>query len=46
MPELLRVKEEEQSFEKTTYIECLVKGVDPLNGEYIDLKIEKITKYI
>ena len=37
-----KAKEEGQSSgKKPTYKECLIKGVDPLDGEYIDLKIEE-----
>ena len=37
-----KAKEEGQTSEKKpTYKECLIKGVDPLDGEYIHLKIEE-----
>jgi hypothetical protein len=35
------IEEGQNSSKKPTYKECLVKGVDPLDGEYIDLKIEE-----
>jgi hypothetical protein len=36
-----KVKEEEGSLKIQTYKECLLKGVDPLDSEHIDLKIEE-----
>ena len=44
----LKIDESSSEYEKDnispkykTYKECLVKGVDPLDGEYIDMKIEE-----
>jgi hypothetical protein len=34
-------EEEDISPRYKTYKECLVKGVDPLDGEYIDMKIDE-----
>jgi len=39
-PAVSKIKEEGTS-KKPTYKECLVKGVDPLDGSYIDMKIEE-----
>jgi hypothetical protein len=36
---LLNIKKE--SMNKPTYKECLMKGVDPLDGEYIDWKLDE-----
>jgi hypothetical protein len=39
---ILDIKEEEEEvFNKSTYKECLMKGVDPLDGEYIDWKLDE-----
>jgi hypothetical protein len=44
----LKIEESSSKYEKEeispkykTYKECLVKGVDPLDGEYIDMKIDE-----
>jgi hypothetical protein len=34
-------EEEEESLQTLTYKACLLKGVDPLNSEHIDLKINE-----
>jgi hypothetical protein len=36
---LLNIKKE--SMNKSAYKECLMKGVDPLDGEYIDWKLDE-----
>ncbi len=33
--------EKEEVLNKPTYKECLMKGVDPLDGEYIDWKLDE-----
>ena len=37
----IKVREEVGSSSKKSYKECLLKGVDPLDGEYIDWKLEE-----
>jgi hypothetical protein len=37
---ILDIKKEE-ALNKPTYKECLMKGVDPLDGEYIDWKLDE-----
>jgi hypothetical protein len=37
---ILDIKKEE-ALNKSTYKECLMKGVDPLDSEYIDCKLEE-----
>ena len=37
----VKINEYASSSKQLTYKECLVKGVDPLDGEYIDLKIDE-----
>ena len=37
----IKIQEGSSSSKRQTYKECLVKGVDPLDGEYIDQKIEE-----
>jgi hypothetical protein len=37
----LKVKEEEESLKTLTYKACLLKGVDPLDSEHIDLKVNE-----
>jgi hypothetical protein len=37
---ILDIKKEEVLI-KSTYKECLLKGVDPLDGEYIDWKLDE-----
>jgi hypothetical protein len=35
----------EDVLNKPTYKKCLMKGVDPLDGEYIDWKLEMNEKF-
>lgn len=41
IPITKKMEEGQTSSKKQTYKECLIKGVDPLDGEYIDQKIEE-----
>jgi hypothetical protein len=35
------IHNQEEVLNKPTYKECLMKGVDPLDGEYIDWKLDE-----
>jgi hypothetical protein len=38
---LLNIYKKEETLNKPTYKECLMNGVDPLDGEYIDRKLNE-----